>query len=92
MTLRPLATLLLAFALGSNSACNSERSHRVAASYSSSAKRTERPFPAPRHPQEPRSGIDAVPAEEDYEARAASHITEANLKTKLAEIEQELRL
>ncbi|HYQ43922.1 MAG TPA: hypothetical protein VER11_18200 [Polyangiaceae bacterium] len=83
--------LLLGFALGT-SACNSERSQRVAASYSSAAERTERPFPTTHRRQEPPTGIEAVPTEEDYEARAASSITETNLKEKLAELEQELRL
>jgi hypothetical protein len=81
----------LALALGVP-ACNSERSERVAASYSSAAKRTERPFPKPARAQQSPIGIDAVPVEEEYEARAASTITEDNLTAKLAEIEQELRL
>jgi hypothetical protein len=81
----------LALALGL-AACNTERSERVAASYSSAAKRTERPSPKPAQPQQPPIGLDAVPVEEEYEARAASAITEANLTAKLAEIEQELRL
>jgi hypothetical protein len=35
-------------------------------------------------------GIDAIPTEEDYEERAASAITEANLTSKLAELEKEM--
>jgi hypothetical protein len=33
-----------------------------------------------------------VPAEEDYEVRAASAITEANVQAKLTELERELSL
>ncbi|HET7542031.1 MAG TPA: hypothetical protein VFK05_19325 [Polyangiaceae bacterium] len=81
-------SLLLALAV---SACNEQRSERVAASYSSAAKRDARPFREPPQPQRPPSGLDAVPVEEDYEARAAANITEANLEAKLAELERELR-
>ncbi|HKO49358.1 MAG TPA: hypothetical protein VJV79_16615, partial [Polyangiaceae bacterium] len=60
-------------------------SQRVAASYSSVTKASERP------PQKPFVGLAAVPAEEDYEVRATSSITDANLLDKLAELERELR-
>jgi len=82
--------LLLALALVS-AACKQERSERVAASYSTVSKATERPLPT-RERQAVAVGIDAVPVEEDYEARAASSITDANLAAKLAELERELRL
>jgi len=82
--------LLLALALVSV-ACKEERSKRVAASYSSVTKATERPLPT-REPQAVSVGVNAVPVEEDYEVRAASSITEANLAAKLAELERELRL
>jgi len=84
------AALLLGLAL-SALACQEERAQRVAASYSSVARRTERPFPTPRPTPKPLAGIDAVPAEEDYEARAAATITEENFEAKLTELEQELR-
>ena len=87
---RPMAVgLLLAAALVSV-ACQ-ERSERMAASYSTVSKATERPLPT-RAPQAVAVGIDAVPVEEDYEVRAASSITEANLAAKLAELEREQRL
>jgi len=81
---------LLGFALAF-SACKEERSERVAASYNSAAQRTERPLPVPP-PQKVTIGLDAIPTEEDYEARAAATITEANLQVKLAELELESRL
>jgi hypothetical protein len=84
-----LLILLLALALVS-AACK-ERSERVAASYSTVTKATERPLPT-RQPQAVAVGIDAVPVEEDYEVRAAASITEANLAEKLAELEREQRL
>jgi hypothetical protein len=81
--------LLLAAALLS-AACKQERSERLAASYSTVSKATERPLPT-RAPQTVVVGIDAVPVEEDYEERAAWSITAANLAAKLAELERELR-
>jgi hypothetical protein len=86
-----LLALFLTLALAV-SACKEQRSERVAASYSSAAQRTERAFPTPAPPQKPLTGLDAIPVEEDYEARAASSITDANLETKLAELERELHL
>jgi hypothetical protein len=83
--------LLVALALLS-AACKEERSERVAASYSTVSKATERPVPTRRVPQAVAVGTDAVPVEEDYEARATSSITDANLAAKLAELERELRL
>lgn len=74
-----------------STACKEERSERVAASYSTWVQRTERALPKPQ-PQKLTVGQDAIPAEEDYEVRAASTITEANLQTKLAELEHELQL
>jgi hypothetical protein len=91
MTRRRVLAIFLTFALGSG-ACKEERSQRVAASYSSVAERTERPFPTPAPPRKPPIGLDAIPVEEDYEARAASSITGENLETKLAELERELTL
>lgn len=90
MTRSALWVSVLGLALAS-SACKEERSERVAASYSSAAQRTERPLPVPQ-PQKLTVGLDAVPAEEDYEVRATSAITEANLQAKLAELEHELSL
>jgi len=71
--------------------CKEKRSERVAASYSTVTQATERPLPAHEAQKVP-VGVDAVPVEEDYEVRATSSINEANMKAKLAEIEQELRL
>jgi uncharacterized lipoprotein len=89
---RKLSVILaLALALLSAACKKEERSERVAASYSTFTKATERPLPK-QEPQKVTVGIDAVPVEEDYEARAASSITEANLSAKLAELERELRL
>ena len=88
---RALAVLLVWTAPLSLAACKEERSERVAASYSSVTRATERPLPTRREPQAVAVGSDAVPVEEDYEARAASSITEANLPAKLAELERELR-
>ena len=90
--LTTMSSASVAFALAiALTACREERTERVAASYSSSTKPTERP-PAKREPQKLTVGVEAVPVEEDYELRAASDITEANLKAKLAELELELRL
>jgi len=83
-----LAGLVLAPA---STACKAERSERIAASYSSAAQRTERPLPH-LQPHPLAVGLDAIPAEEDYEVRAARAITEANLQAKLAELEHELEL
>ena len=87
----PLGAIALLVAALVSAACKQERSERVAASYSTVSKATERPLPT-RVPQTVAVGVDAVPVEEDYEARAASSITEANLAAKLAELERELRL
>lgn len=88
------AALQIAFLVGfalSMAGCKEDRAQRVAESYSTAAKRTERPFPASAEPRKLAIGIDAIPAEEDYEAEAAVSITEANLKLKLSELEEELR-
>jgi hypothetical protein len=87
---RQLGVGLLLTAALVGAACK-ERSERMAASYSTVSKPTERPLKA-RQPQAIAVGVDAVPVEEDYEVRAASSITEANLAAKLAELERELRL
>ena len=81
----------LALALVSGACKKEERRERVAASYSSVSKATERPMPT-REPPTAAVGTDGVPVEEDYEVRAAASITEANLAAKLAELERELRL
>jgi len=86
----PISMGVLAAALLSVG-CKEDRAERVAASYSTVTKATERPL-AMREPPKAPEGVDAVPVEEDYEARADSSITEANFKAKLAELEQELRL
>lgn len=85
--LQVAAVLGLALAV---SACKGERSERVAASYSSAAKATERPLGQREPPSAAR--LDAVPAEEDYEVQAAASISEANLQAKVAELERELGL
>jgi hypothetical protein len=87
--MRAVAVLALLAAALFAAGCKQERSQRVAASYSTVSKATERPLPA-REPPKLTSGISAVPVEEDYEARAASTITEANLNSELAELEREL--
>jgi len=87
VALAALAGLSLAVGL---SACDQQRAERVAASYSSSTKPAERPLPLPTAVA-PVVGTDAVPVEEEYEVRAASSITPANLQAKLSELEQELR-
>jgi len=69
--------------------CREERSERVAASYSSVTKPTFLPQPLPP-PQKATVGVDAIPTEEDYEERAATTITEANLVSKLTELEKEM--
>ena len=83
--------LLLPIAALVSFACKEQRSERIAASYSTVSKVNERPLPS-REPLPVTAGTDAVPVEEDYEARAASSITEANFAAKLAELERELRL
>jgi hypothetical protein len=71
------------------SGCKEDRSERVAASYSSVSKPTVLPKPT-RAPAKAPVGLDAIPTEEDYEERAASTITAANLARKLAELEKEM--
>jgi len=71
--------------------CREERAQRVAASYSSSTKPSPA-APAPPAPRKVTVGVEAVPVEEDYEARAAATISAANLAAKSAELERELRL
>jgi len=87
---RGLFVVLLVGCGVSVTACREQRSQRVAASYSSAAKRTEHAFPAPS-PQKPTLGIDAVPAEEDYQAHAAATIDDTNLEKELSAVERELR-
>jgi len=69
--------------------CQEDRSQRVAASYSSVSKPTFSPPPV-RVPAKAAVGIEAIPTEEDYEERAATTITDANLARKLAELEKEM--
>ena len=87
---RQCSALLLALLL-LGAACNGSRSERVAASYSTVTKPTERSLPGDE-PRRATSAIEAIPVEEDYEVRAAASITEANLAAKLLELERELRL
>jgi hypothetical protein len=89
---RNLRLVVLAVAVGllpAVVACKSSRSERVAASYSSVTKPTYQPPPAPRPPEKLIVGIDSIPTEEEYEVRAASTITDANLPAKLSELERE---
>lgn len=69
--------------------CREDRSERVAASYSSVSKPTFLPQPA-RPAEKATVGVDAIPTEEDYEERAATTITDANLAAKLTELEKEM--
>jgi hypothetical protein len=71
------------------SGCKDNRTERVAASYSSVSKPTLLPGPV-RVTEKTAVGVDAIPTEEDYEERAATSITEANLARKLAELEKEM--
>jgi hypothetical protein len=71
------------------SGCREDRRERVAASYSSVSKPTFVPPPA-HVPDKMAVGIDAIPTEEDYEERAATAISDANLARKLAELEREM--
>jgi len=87
---RRLAFIALLAAALFSAGCKQERSERLAASYSTVSKATERPLQT-GEPQKVTGGSSLVPVEEDYEARAASSITEANLTSKLAELERELR-
>ena len=70
--------------------CNEERSHRVAASYSSVTRPTHPSSVHQRTPVQAPVGLDAIPTEEDYEERAAANIAEANLVSKLTELEKEM--
>ena len=88
---RRWAVVCLASVTVAAPACKEKHSERVAASYSSVTRPTDRPPPA-HEPPKLLVGIDAVPAEEDYEVRAASAITEANVQAKLTELERELSL
>jgi len=72
-------------------ACKSERSQRVAASYSSVTQPTYRE-PPKREPQKVLVGVEGIPTEEEYEDRAATSISEANVDAKLAELEKEMSL
>ncbi|MEI9935994.1 MAG: hypothetical protein WDO69_02090 [Pseudomonadota bacterium] len=85
---RPLALTLIALACLTSS-CREERSHRVSASYSSVSKPTYLPAPK-RAPAKAVLGIAGIPTEEDYEERAEASITEANLASKLKELEKEM--
>lgn len=79
----------LACVCGLAGGCQEERSQRVAASYSSVTRPTHSAVPQ-RAPAQAPVGTDAIPAEEDYEERAAVNITEANLLSKLTELEKEM--
>jgi hypothetical protein len=69
--------------------CKHDRTERVAASYSSVTKPTF--HPVPKVAAEPVTvGTDSVPTEEEYEERAASTITEANLEAQLSVLEHEM--
>jgi hypothetical protein len=70
--------------------CKGERSERVAASYSSVTQPSY--LPAPKRTGEGKLAVasDAIPTEEDYEERATTTINEANLATKLTELEKEM--
>lgn|GEM_PF-1314083 len=70
--------------------CKEERSHRVAASYSSVTRPTDPSSLPPRTPARAPVGLDAIPTEEDYEERAATNITDANWVSKLTEFEKEM--
>ena len=72
-------------------ACKSERSQRVAASYSSVTKPVYRE-PPHRDSQQAQVGIEGIPTEEEYEDRAATTISEGNVAAKLAELEKEMSL
>ncbi|HYQ27933.1 MAG TPA: hypothetical protein VER04_11965 [Polyangiaceae bacterium] len=65
------------------------RSERVEASYSSATRPSYLPAPE-RAVQKVPVGIDAIPTEEEYEERAASDISSANLERKLSELEKEM--
>ena len=70
--------------------CKEERTHRVAASYSSVTRPTYPSSVPQRTPAQAPVGLDAIPTEEDFEERAAANITEANLVSKLTELEKEM--
>jgi hypothetical protein len=71
------------------SGCKEKRNERVAASYSSATRPTYSSVP-PRAPAQAPVGLDAIPAEEDYEERAAANINATNLVSKLTELEKEV--
>jgi len=62
----------------------------VAASYSSVTRPTHPSSVHQRTPVQAPVGLDAIPTEEDYEERAAANIAEANLVSKLTELEKEM--
>jgi hypothetical protein len=66
--------------------CKHDRTQAVAASYSS----VTRPAPVVAAPLSA-MGVASIPVEEEYEERAASAITQANLAAQVAEIEKEIR-
>jgi len=79
----------LVLACSTYSCKDDQRDERKAASYSSVSKPTYLPVPS-RESAKPAVGIDAIPAEEDYEERAATTINEQNLVGKLVELEKEM--
>ena len=80
-----LVALLAAVSVG----CRADRPKRVATSYSSLTKPTFHPVPSAQPAKVP-DGVDAIPAEEDYEARASATISEANLQAQLIALENEM--
>ena len=62
----------------------------MAASYSSATQPTYPSSVPQRMPARAPVGLDAVPTEEDYEERAAANINEANLVSKLTDLEKEM--
>ncbi len=48
--------------------------------------------PPKRDPQRALVGVDGIPTEEEYEDRASTTITEANVAAQLAELEKEMSL
>ena len=70
--------------------CKEQRGERVAASYSSVTQPNDLSTAPAGLPEKMLVGVDTIPTEEDYEERAASSITAANLPSKLAELEKEM--
>jgi len=89
MTLRFSLAWALLLACSTWGCKDNQRNERRAASYSSVSKPTYLPVPS-REPAKVAAGIDAIPAEEDYEERAATTITKENLVSRLVELEKEM--